>query len=329
MMERQVAHLVRLVDDLLDVSRITRGVIDLRREQVDLSSIFAGALEAAQPLFNARGHEAIVSVPSEPIVLDCDPVRLAQVVTNLLVNAAKYTPATGRIRLTGERDGSDAVIRVQDTGAGIDPEFLPRVFDLFSQADRSLSRSRGGLGIGLMLVRRLVELHGGTVTATSPGLGQGSEFVVRVPALPQSAMDEHRSKDAPAPAAGAARRVLVVDDNVDAAESSAFLLRFSGHEVEVAHDGEAALKAVRDFRPEVVLLDIGLPGLSGYEVARELRSRPENEGLILAAVTGYGHDDDRRRSREAGFDYHLTKPLDPDTLTAFVDSPGASVLAES
>jgi CheY-like chemotaxis protein len=181
----------------------------------------------------------------------------------------------------------------------------------------------------LMLVRRLVEMHGGSVSATSPGLGQGSEFVVRLPALPASVTDDNCPKEAPPPAAGAPRRVLVVDDNVDAAESSAFLLRFSGHEVEVAHDGEAALRVVRDFRPEVVLLDIGLPGKSGYDVARELRARPEGEGIILAAVTGYGQDDDRRRAREAGFDYHLTKPLDPDTLTAFVESPGQSVLAES
>jgi signal transduction histidine kinase/ActR/RegA family two-component response regulator len=329
MMERQVAHLVRLVDDLLDVSRVTRGVIELRREHVDLAAIFAGAVEAAQPMFNARGHEAIVSMPSEPIVLDADPVRLAQVVTNLLVNAAKYTPPTGRIWLTGGRDGPDAVVRVRDSGAGIDPEFLPRVFDLFSQADRSLARTRGGLGIGLMLVRRLVELHGGTVSASSPGVGQGSEFVVRLPALPAGVAECHRPTETPSAAAGPARRVLVVDDNVDAAESSAFLLRFSGHQVEIAHDGEAALRAVRDFRPEVVLLDIGLPGMSGYDVARELRARPECEGLVLAAVTGYGQDDDRRRAREAGFDYHLTKPLDPDTLTAFVESPGQSVPARS
>jgi signal transduction histidine kinase/ActR/RegA family two-component response regulator len=328
MMERQVVHLVRLVDDLLDVSRVTRGVIELRREHVDLSAIFAGALEAAQPIFYARGHDAIVSLPSEPIVLDADPVRLAQVVTNILVNSAKYTPATGRIWLTGERDGPDAVIRVRDSGAGIAPEFLPRVFELFSQADRSLARTRGGLGIGLMLVRRLVEMHGGTVTASSPGLGQGSEFVVHLPAVPAVAEDD-RPKEASPPAVGASRRVLVVDDNVDAAESSAFLLRFSGHEVEVAHDGEAALRVVRGFRPDVVLLDIGLPGKSGYEVARELRSRPEGEGIILAAVTGYGQDDDRRRSLEAGFDYHLTKPLDPDTLTAFVESPGEAVASRN
>jgi len=329
MMERQVVHLVRLVDDLLDVSRITRGVVELRREHVDLAAIFAGALEAARPVFNARGHDATVSVPPEPIMLDADPVRLAQVVTNLLVNAAKYTPVTGRIWLTGERDGSDAVIRVRDSGAGIDPEFLPRVFDLFSQADRSLARTRGGLGIGLMLVRRFVEMHGGTVTASSPGIGQGSEFVVRLPALPADVLEIEGPKEAALPAAGPSRRVLVVDDNVDAAESSAFLLRFAGHEVEVAHDGEAALSAVRNFRPELVLLDIGLPGLNGYEVARELRSRPEGEGVILAAVTGYGQDDDRRRARDAGFDYHLTKPLDPETLTAFVESPGPPVLAQS
>src|SRR5439155_23063013 len=268
MMERQVLHLVRLVDDLLDVSRVTRGIIELRREHVDVATIFAGAVEAAQPTFNARGHDVVVSVPSEPIVLHADPVRLAQVVTNLLVNAAKYTPATGRIWLTGERDGAEAVIRVRDSGVGIEPEFLPRVFDLFSQADRSLARTRGGLGIGLMLVRRLVELHGGSVAASSPGVGKGSEFVVRLPALPKGAARDDRPTEAPAPVAGAPRRVLVVDDNWDAAESTAFLLRVAGHEVHVAHDGGSALKAVRDFRPDIVLLDIGLPVLSGYDVAR-------------------------------------------------------------
>ncbi|HTK75997.1 MAG TPA: ATP-binding protein [Gemmataceae bacterium] len=328
-MDRQVRHLVRLVDDLLDVSRITRGVIELRRERVDLAAILAAAVESARPTIDDRGHELIHAVVSPPILLDADPMRLSQVVSNLLVNAAKYTPAGGRIWLTGERGGSDALIRVRDSGSGIDPEFLPRVFELFSQADRSLAHSQGGLGIGLMLVRSLVELHGGMVTAESPGIGQGSEFVVRLPALPAEAVAENRETIGRFAVAGILRRVLVVDDNLDAAESSAFLLRFSGHEVEIANDGEAALRAVRDFRPDIVLLDIGLPGLSGYEVAREIRSRPDGKGVILAAVTGYGQEDDRRHAREAGFDYHLTKPLDPDTLTAFVDSPGTPVPARA
>jgi signal transduction histidine kinase/ActR/RegA family two-component response regulator len=321
MIERQVQHLVRLVDDLLDVSRILRGKIELRPEPVALAAVFARAVEVAQPTVDAQGQGLAVSLPPQPVRLEADVVRLAQVVGNLLVNAAKYTDRAGRIWLTGERDGAEAVIRVRDSGVGIAPELLPRVFDLFTQADRSLARSRGGLGIGLTVVRRLVELHGGTVVATSPGLGQGSEFVIRLPALPGAAVEEGGVPEEPPRAAAAPRRVLVVDDNVDAAQSTAVLLRFQGHTVEVAHDGAAALEAVRAFRPEVLLLDIGLPGLSGYDVARALRARPEGQGLVIAAVTGYGQDEDRCRAREAGCDYHLTKPLAPDALTAFVAAP--------
>jgi signal transduction histidine kinase/CheY-like chemotaxis protein len=323
MMDRQVRHMVRLVDDLLEVSRILRGKIELRKERVDLATVVARAVETAQPTIDAQGQELHVSMPEEPIPLEADLVRLAQVFCNLLVNAAKYTNKAGRIWLMAERSGGEAVIRVRDSGIGIAPELLPRIFDLFIQADRSLARTQGGLGLGLTLVRRLVQMHGGSVTATSPGVGQGSEFMVRLPALAEGVPEESAGAEEPVRAAEVRRRVLVVDDNVDAAESTAVLLRFSGHEIAVAHDGHAALQAVRDFRPEIVLLDIGLPGMSGYDVARALRALPECRGMVLAAVTGYGQEEDRRRSREAGFDYHLTKPLAPSALAEVIVSTGA------
>ncbi len=327
MMDRQVQHLVRLVDDLLDVARIMRGAIELRKERVDLATVINRAVETAQAAIDAQEHELIVSLPARRVLLEADLVRMAQVLSNLLVNAAKYTKRAGRLWLTAEADGPDAVvIRVKDTGIGIAADLLPHVFDLFIQAERSLARSQGGLGVGLTLVKKLVEMHGGTVTAASPGLGQGSEFVVRLPAVvePPSAGVENPPARAARPA-GSRRRVLVVDDNVDAAESAALLLRMWGHEVRVIHDGPAVLQAVRRFRPDVVLLDIGLPGMSGYDVARQLRSQPEGKGLVLAALTGYGQEEDRRKSREAGFDFHLTKPPNPDTLEAFIASPGQFV----
>jgi signal transduction histidine kinase len=322
MMEHQVEHLVRLVDDLLDVSRVVRGNIELRREKVDLSTVVHRALETAQPAIDIQGHELTVSLPARPVMLEADTIRLAQIISNLLVNAAKYTERAGRIWLTAERDDDhEAVsIRVKDSGIGIDAGLLPHVFDMFMQADRSLDRSQGGLGIGLTLVKRLVEMHGGSVTATSPGLGQGSEFIVRLPALPACEAPNRASvsqvtREQPA---GSARRVLVVDDNGGAAESTAMLLRIWGHEVRTVHDGRSALQAVLDFHPEIVLLDIGLPGMNGYEVAKQLRAQKAFKSLVLAAMTGYGQDDDRRRSKEAGFDFHLTKPLEPEVLEAFI-----------
>jgi PAS domain S-box-containing protein len=321
MMERQVGHLVRLVDDLLDVSRIMQGRVELRQERVDLVTVVARAVETAQPAIDAHGHQLIVSVPPRPVFVHADLVRLSQVISNLMTNAAKYTQQASRIWLTAECDGCDVVIRVRDTGSGIAPELLPRIFDLFVQADRSLARSQGGLGIGLTLVKRLVEMHGGSVSASSPGSGQGSEFTVRLKTLPErQAVHDDRAQEEPVPHGIPSRKILVVDDNVDAAESAAMLLRLWGHEVRTVHDGLSVLQAVRDFGPEVILLDIGLPGMTGYEVAKQLRAQPEFKSLLLAAMTGYGQDEDRRRSREAGFDLHLTKPLDPLKLEAVVAS---------
>jgi len=314
-MDRQLQHLIRLVDDLLDISRILRGRVELRKEPVQLASVIARAIETAHPVLDAQGHELHTKLPPEPIWLSADPIRLAQVIANLLNNAAKYTSKAGQIWLMAERQDQEVEIRVRDTGIGIAPELLPQVFDLFVQADRSIERSQGGLGIGLTLVKKLVEMHGGTVSARSEGRGQGSEFAVRMPVLagePTAYADTVLSGTAAS--AAPQRRVLVVDDNVDAAESMAMLLRMRRHEVRVVHDGPSALEAATDFQPDVVLLDIGLPGMSGYEVARKLRQEPGGERLVLAAMTGYGQDEDRRRSKEAGFDQHFTKPVDPEQV---------------
>jgi PAS domain S-box-containing protein len=324
MMERQLHHLVRLVDDLLDVSRIMRGKITLDREPIDLATVVGRATETVQPTIDAYGHELIVALPDRPVMLEGDLVRLAQVVGNLLTNAAKYTEKAGRIWLTAGAEGDEVVLRVRDSGVGIAPDLLPRVFDLFVQAERSLARSNGGLGVGLTLVKRLVEMHGGTVEARSAGIGHGSEFVVRLPVLraePDGA-DCAPFREVARPSAPA-RRVLVVDDNVDAADSAAILLRLWGHEVQTVYDGLGVLPAVRDFRPDVILLDIGLPGMTGYEVAEQLRAQPGLGSVVLAAMTGYGQEEDRRRAREAGFNVHLTKPLDPTTLQALVTAPAS------
>jgi PAS domain S-box-containing protein len=330
-MERQVQHVVRLVDDLLDVSRIMRAKIDLRKEVTDLASIIGSAVETAQPVIDAQGHELTVSMPKKKIPVEADVVRMAQVISNLLMNAAKYTDHAGRIWLTVERDGpSAALIRVKDSGIGIAPELLPRVFDLFVQGHRSLARSQGGLGIGLTLAKNLVEMHGGTIAAHSEGLGQGSEFVIRLPVKANKRVDPgHQTPPKSTHVQGPARRILVVDDNVDAAELTATLLSMWGHEVRTLHDGPSVLTATESFQPELILLDIGLPGMSGYDVARELRQRPACKGIILAAMTGYGQDKDRNKSQEAGFDYHLTKPIDPNLLEAFVAEPHSYTLAAS
>jgi CheY-like chemotaxis protein/anti-sigma regulatory factor (Ser/Thr protein kinase) len=306
---RQSAQMRRLVDDLLDVARITRGRIDLQKEPVELVALVSDAVDTLHPRVAARGQQLEVSLPAAPIYLDADRVRLAQVIDNLLNNATKYTADGGCIWLEVQAGEGEAMIRVRDNGIGIPAEILPHVFDPFVQADHSLARSQGGLGLGLGLVRGLVEMHGGRVTASSPGAGLGSEFLVRLPlsGAPISAAS------APKRAEVLRRRVLVVDDNPDVVDSLAFLLGELGCEVKTAQDGERALALVEQFRPDVVLLDIGLPTMDGYEVARQIRARGHHR-VLLVAVTGYGQSKDRERAREAGFDHHLLKPAEVHQL---------------
>jgi len=311
-MERQLDSVVRLVDDLLDVSRLMSDKVELRKETIDLAAVFARAVDVVRGQVETDGLDLIVALPEEPIRFEGDEVRLAQAIGNMLSNAVKYTDKGGRIFLSGERDQDRIVIRVRDTGIGIPPDVLPRVFDLFVQADRSLTRSQGGLGIGLTLVKRLVEMHGGQVQAASDGLGRGCEFTVTLPIAPPSEVGgDVERRDAAVRAES--RRVLVVEDDPDSAQSLAMLLQIWGHQVEIAPDGHQALDAARRFEPEIVLLDIGIPGLDGYEVAERLRSEHGSE-LKLVALTGYGREDDRQRSRDAGFDRHMTKPLEPPRL---------------
>jgi PAS domain S-box-containing protein len=313
MIERQMRHLVRLVDDLLDVSRITRGKMELRTQRIDLAAVVHTAVETSRPLIDAARHELSLSLPPFPIFVNGDPVRLAQVFSNLLNNAAKYTEAGGSITLTVERHGSDAVVSVRDNGLGIPAEMLGKVFELFTQIDGTLERSQGGLGIGLTLVRRLVEMHGGRVDARSEGQGHGSEFVVRLPAvLATPANDEGETREHGRIAHR--RRILVVDDNRDSAISLGMMLELMGSEVRTAHDGFEALQAAEVFRPDVALLDIGLPGLNGYEVARRIRAQPWGRDVVLLALTGWGQEEDKRRSKEAGFNFHMVKPVEPADL---------------
>jgi PAS domain S-box-containing protein len=310
--ERQVQQLTRLVDELLEVSRITSGKIELKKERTDVASVVSRAVETSRPLIEARKHELTVRVPAEPIELDADPIRLAQALTNLLNNAAKYTEPGGRISISADLEGGEAVFRVRDTGIGIPAGLLDAIFEPFVQADRTLDRSQGGLGLGLPLVRSLVQMHGGTVRARSEGLGKGSELEVRVPAVTRiEARARATSRAAPGPVHAEKHRVLVVDDSRDIVESLADVLTTNGHEVRTAYDGPAALDAVKEgFHPEVVFLDVGMPGMDGYEVARRLRKLPGVEGAVLVALTGYGQEQDRERSKEAGFDRHLVKPVD-------------------
>jgi PAS domain S-box-containing protein len=318
--ERQSRHLTRLVDDLLDVSRIVRGQIALEKSDVELNDIVRHALETSRPQLRERRHELTVSIPSEPIRLDADLTRLAQVFANLLINAAKYTPEGGRIRLEAERAANEIVVRVRDTGIGIVPSLLPRVFDLFTQGARTLDRAQGGLGIGLTLVKRIVEMHGGAVEARSAGSGAGSEFIVRLPLLTSApAAERPQPVDSSELDQGERVRVLVVDDNVDAADSIAMLLSLQGHDVRSVHGAHEALDTAQSFHPHLVLLDIGLPGMDGYEVARRLRSQ-QIESMRIVAITGYGQPSDRDRTRKAGFDQHLVKPIDPDMLNVVLAS---------
>jgi len=322
--DRQLHHLSRLVDDLLDLSRVTQGRIQLRRTRVSIAVVIANAVETSAPHIVGAGHELDVRLPPEPLYVQADVTRLAQIISNLLNNAAKYTPRGGRITLSARPEGEAICIEVADSGVGIAKELLPQIFDMFVQGDHSLERTQDGLGIGLTLVSRLVQMHGGTVEAYSEGPGKGSRFCVR---LPLAARETASSGPAPRPELPPVprRRVLIVDDNIDAAESLALLLGALGHETRLAHDGEQALAAVAAFRPDLVMLDIGLPRLNGYEVARRIRSGPE-PGPQLIALTGWGQDEDRRRAKEAGFDLHLTKPVELEVLTGIMaGAAGAAV----
>jgi signal transduction histidine kinase len=308
---RQTKHLVRLVDDLLDVSRITGGKIRLDLEVLNAASVVAAAVETSRPLIEESGHQMTVALPNEPVWVRCDRVRLAQVLSNLLNNAAKYTQNGGLIGLSVERVGEEVLFRVCDNGIGISAEMLPKVFELFTQVERSLDRSQGGLGVGLTVVKRLVEMHGGRVEAVSSGAGCGSEFTVRLPSIEAPTETEVAAETAAeSRTPGAPQRILVVDDNADAADSLAFLLKHGDHEVRTAHDGRQAVDVALQFRPQAVVLDLGLPELDGYEVARHLRQSEATRGALLVALSGYGQQEHRRRSSEAGFDYHLVKPVD-------------------
>jgi PAS domain S-box-containing protein len=322
MIDRQVQQMVRLIDDLLDLSRISRGKIELRKERIDLADALESALETSRPLIEESRHRLETDLAAEPMPLDADLTRLAQVFLSLLNNAAKYTAPGGRIWLSSAREGDWAVVRVRDSGVGIPPQMLARIFEMFTQVERSLDRAQGGLGIGLTLVRRLVEMHGGTVEARSEGLGKGSEFVVRIPlAFQTQAASADRSPDGTSPApALARRRILVVDDNEDAANSLATLLRFKGHDVRTAYDGISAVDVAALYQPDVILLDVGLPRLNGFDAARRIRESEHGKDVILIALTGWGHAEDRRRSKEAGFDHHYVKPADPNVLDTLLNS---------
>ena len=325
MMERQLTQMVRLVDDLLDVSRITRGKIELHKEQVELAAVVASAVETSRPLIEAASHEFRVILPPESILLDADLTRLAQVFSNLLNNASQYMEQRGHIWLTAERAGGEVMVKVRDTGLGIPADMLPKVFEIFTQVDRSLERSHGGLGIGLTLVKQLVEMHGGSVEAHSDGPGKGSEFIVRLPLWkdeggrlkvesgtdpPDSSLLPHSSS----------LKVLVVDDNKDAASSLAMMLKIMGNEVRTAHDGLEGVETAAAFRPDMILMDIGMPKLNGYDACRRIREQPWAKNVVLVALTGWGQEEDRRRSSEAGFNVHLVKPVDLDALRKLLAS---------
>ena len=320
-MERQVGQMVRLVDDLLDVSRITTGKLRLNKEAVELRVVVNNAVEASRHSVDARRHEFSVELPTDAIWVDADPARLEQVFVNLLNNASKYTSPGGLIRVTVERDASEAVVRVRDNGTGIATEMLPHIFELFTQVDATAGRSRGGLGIGLALVGTLVEMHNGRVHVASDGLGKGSEFTVRLPTIanpPESQSPSHAGKVNPT---GARPRVLIVEDDIDAGDMLCMLLRLKGHEVSVARSGQAALEVAPKFLPDVVLCDVGLPGMDGYEVARRLRDIPECKDKILCALTGYTPSEaDNRRLPLAGFDHHFVKPVAIETLMALLQT---------
>jgi len=314
MMERQFGQMVRLIDDLLDLSRITKGKIELRKQEFDLAAAVQDAVETSRPLIEASGHQLTVTLPPRPVYVDGDRTRLAQVFANLLNNSAKYTPQGGRISLLVERHGSDVVVTVKDNGVGIAADMLPKVFEMFTQVDHSLERSQGGLGIGLSLVRGLVEMHGGRVEVHSEGDGKGSEFIVRLSVLLSPGRVRQQNGEDHSARCSSAYRILIVDDNKDSAISLGMMLELMGHETRMVHDGLAALEAALAFRPDVVLLDLGLPKLNGYEVCRRIREQPWGEAVVLIAQTGWGQEEDKCRSKEAGFNFHMVKPIDPDAL---------------
>jgi PAS domain S-box-containing protein len=326
MMERQVNQLVRMVDDLLEISRVSLGTFELRKERIALDTVVRNALETSNPLMREAGHELVVSLPAEPLWLEGDPVRLSQILANLLNNAARYSDPGGRIAVRAEHAGGEARIAVQDNGHGIAPEDLPRLFAMFMRSERSRQSSQGGLGIGLALTRRLAEMHGGAVEARSDGVDRGSEFTVRLPlAAPPPGQEAGERRPAPVRGAGLRRRILVVDDNRDAGDSLGMILRHLGADVRVARDGDEALEAFAAYAPAVVLLDIGMPGMDGYEVARRMRALNPGRPSALVALTGWGQEEDRRRAREAGFDHHLVKPAelhDIQALLASLEDPG-------
>jgi CheY-like chemotaxis protein/two-component sensor histidine kinase len=307
--------MARLLDDLLDVSRISRGTIELDRQVVDLAEFIGRAVDAARPLIDERRHRLSLDLPADRLSVEVDPTRIEQVVINLLNNAAKYTEPGGDIRISVEKSGGEIVLCVCDTGVGIESDHLGSIFDLFVQANPRIGRAQGGVGIGLTLVRKLVELHGGSVQAFSEGSGRGSEFVVRLPAhdgIPPAAFSPNRDRAAATPLPR--RRVLLADDNKDAVDTLAMLLTLLGQDVRKAYSGEEALVIAAEHRPEIVLLDLGMPDLDGFEVARKLREQPALNGARLVAITGWGQQEDRRRTRDAGFDEHLIKPVDAATL---------------
>ena len=318
MMERQLGQMVRLIDDLLDVSRISRGKFELRKERIDLAAAIKSAVDTAQPLIDAAGHRLTVTMSPRPIYLDADPVRLAQVFSNLLNNAAKYMERGGRIWLTVTPGDDEVVVSVRDTGIGIPAEALPNIFDMFSQVDHSLEKAQGGLGIGLTLVKQLLEMHGGRIEARSDGPNKGAEFIAHLPIV-KAAGSSERTESAAQPRGHAPTcRILVADDNRDAAESMSTVLRLMGNEVRTVHDGLQAVEEAAAFRPDMVLLDIGMPRLNGYDAARRIRAQRWGKSIMVVAMTGWGQDEDKRRAAEAGFDRHFTKPVNPDDLEQLI-----------
>ena len=316
LIERQTQHMARLIDDLLDISRITRNTLELRKESLELSAVIAAAVETVRPLIDRDGHTLNINLPSEKIYINGDPVRLAQIFSNLLHNAAKYSKTErsgGNITVTARTDGGSVAVSVKDDGVGIAEPMLPRVFEMFAQVRKSIEKSEGGLGIGLALAQRLAEMHGGRIEASSDGLGKGSKFTVHLPVV-HIAPSVQQKSDIKATPDGAGRRILIADDNVDVAESFEVMLQMFGHDVRTAFDGLEALEVAEEFRPEIIVLDVGMPKLDGYETARRIRQKPWGRDVVLIAVTGWGNEKDKSQSAAAGFDVHLVKPVDADTI---------------